>query len=55
MKLSFFVSNRLLRHVIQRRMWRMIVAEIEAVDSRRVLWTDRRLKARTLLLWRRDG
>ena len=49
MDLFFFVSNRLLRH------WRMIVAEIEAVDSRQVLWTDRLLKARTLLLWRRDG
>ena len=55
MKLSLFpLTRRLLRRAIQHRLMRLAVAEIEAVDSRRVTWADRKLKARTLILWRRE-
>ena len=41
------------RYLIQNALARLILEDIETVDSRRVLWTWQRMMERTVEVWRR--
>ena len=41
------------RYLIQLDFTRLILEDIEAVDSKRVLWTWQRMIERTIEVWRR--
>ncbi len=41
------------RYLIQRELARLLVADIEAYDGKRVLWTWQMLQVKTIAVWRR--
>jgi len=41
------------RYLIQRELARLLVADIEAYDSKQVQWTWNRMHEKTIAIWRR--